>query len=126
MKVEYQRSATILFYIEQSKPPSLDDMSVLSKNDENDNSINKLESSYQSKTGNNNIQSDAQNDFMVCDEGCNSKQTRIDKVSIPLISAPIELYYMIHFDSSFFINSLCYSRRMQVQLSRALGVWMQG
>ncbi len=62
-------------------------MSVLSKNDENDNSINKLESSYQSQMGNINIQSNVQNDFMICDEGCNSKLTRIEKVSIPLIKA---------------------------------------
>jgi hypothetical protein len=71
----------------------------LSKIDGNDNSINTLESSYQSKKGDNNIQSDAQNDVMICDGGCNSEQTRIEEVSIPLISAPIELYHMSHFTS---------------------------
>ena len=94
------------------------DTSNLSGIDENEGSINSNEISHRSRFSdnahdNNNIQSNAQNDVVMDDVGCNSDRTRIEEVSIPVISAPIKLYHMIHFTSLFVINSSCYSRRLK-------------
>jgi hypothetical protein len=41
----------------------------------------------------NDIQSKAQNDVRKCDVGCNSNQTTLDAIIIPVISVPIESYH---------------------------------
>ena len=48
VKIGYQRAATILFYIRRSKPPSSIEMSILSDNDEDEESTheNSLQSRY--------------------------------------------------------------------------------
>ena len=48
VKIGYQRAATILFYIRRSKPPSSIEMSILSNNDEDEESTheNSLQSRY--------------------------------------------------------------------------------
>jgi hypothetical protein len=121
VKVHLQRAATILFYI--SKPPTLVDTSNLSGTDGNEGSINSNENSHRLKFSDNahddnNIQSNAQNNVVMDDVGCNSDETWIEEVSIPVISAPIKLYHMIHFTSLFVINSSCYSRRLKEQRQR--------
>ena len=57
------------------------------------------------------------------DVGGNSAQARIDKVRVSVISAPIELHHMIHVNILVFIISSCYSKRLNIQDRRALGVW---
>ncbi len=86
VKVHLQRAATILFYI--SKPPTLVDTSNLSGIDGNEGSINSNENSHRSRFSDNahddnNIQSNAQNNVVMDDVGCNSDQIRIEEVSIP-------------------------------------------
>jgi hypothetical protein len=122
VKMHLQRAATILFYI-VSKPPTSVNTSNLSDIDGNEGSINSNENSHRSRFSdiagdNNNIQSDAQNDVVICEVGCNSDRTRIGEVSISVISALIKLYHMIHFTSLFVINSSCYSRRLKEQRQR--------
>jgi hypothetical protein len=126
VKIEYQRAATILFYIRRSKPPSSIKMSILSNNDEDKESTheNSLQSRYsQDGKDNDNINSDTEDVDERGDVGGNSAQARIDKVRVSVISAPIELHHMIHFNILVFIISSCYSRRLNIQDRRALGVW---
>ncbi len=46
--------------------------------------------------------------------GGNSAQAKIEEVRVSVISAPIELNRMIHFNIIFFVISLCYSRKLNV------------
>ncbi len=57
------------------------------------------------------------------DVGGNSAQARIDEVRVSFISAPIKLHHMIHVNILVFIISSCYSRILNIQDRRALGVW---
>ncbi len=61
--------------------------------------------------------------IMMGDVGGNSAQARIDEVRASVISAPIKLHHMIHFNILVFIISSCYSKRLNIQDRRALGVW---
>jgi hypothetical protein len=57
------------------------------------------------------------------DVGDNSAQARIDVVRVSVISSPIKLHHMIHFNILVFVISSCYSRRLKIQDRHALGVW---
>ncbi len=57
------------------------------------------------------------------DVGDNSAQARIEEVCVSVISAPIELHHMIHFNILVFVISSCYSRTLKIQDRCALGVW---
>jgi hypothetical protein len=91
VKIEHQRAATILFYIKRSKSTS--SVSILSDTDEDEQSLH--ENSFQSRSsdnGNDNesINSNAEDDVGIGDVRDNSAQARIEEVSIPVISAPIQ------------------------------------
>jgi hypothetical protein len=49
------------------------------------------------------------------DVGGTSAQARIDEVRVSVISAPIKLHHMIHFNILVYIISSCYSRRLNIQ-----------
>ena len=91
VKIEHQRAATILFYIKRSKSTS--SVSILSDKDEDEQSLheNSLKSRF-SDNGNDDesINSNAEDDVGIGDVRDNSAQARIEEVSIPVISAPIE------------------------------------
>ena len=87
----HQRAATILFYKKRSKSTSL--VSILSDKDEDEQSLheNSIKSRF-SDNGNDDesINSNAKDDVGIGDVRNNSAQARIEEVSIPVISAPIE------------------------------------
>ena len=91
VKIEHQRAATILFYIKRSKSTS--SVSILSDKDEDEQSSH--ENSFKSRFSDNgnddeSINSNAEDDVGIGDVRDNSAQARIEEVSIPVISAPIE------------------------------------
>ncbi len=91
VKIEHQRAATILFYIKRSKSTS--SVSILSDNEKDEQSLH--ENSFQSRMSDNgnddeSINSNAEDDVGISDVRNNSAQARIEEVSIPVISAPIE------------------------------------
>ena len=88
---KHQRAATILFYIKRSKSTS--SVSILSNKYEDEQSSH--ENSFKSRFSDNgndneNINSNAEDDVGIGDVRDNSAQARIEEVSIPVISAPIE------------------------------------
>ena len=106
VKKPYQRLATILFYMKKGELPSLADTSNLSEDNhesENDHGVNSDEKSNQSNRSrfsydlddDNDIPSEKQNDVRKHDVGCNSDQTTLKAVSIPVISEPNELHHVI-------------------------------
>ncbi len=106
VKKQYQRLATILFYMKKGELPSLADTSYLSENNhesEDDHGFNSDERSNQSNQSrfsddaddDNDIQSEIQNDVREHDVGCNSDQITLKAVSIPVISELNKLHHVI-------------------------------